>query len=121
MHRRPDVIELLLAVFGALPASARLFGRRFQLLCRALWIDEAVLWTKVRPLDLGSLRLGGTAALFEATEDAELIYSRRRRLTTRTMLHYVLKVASVSVLASLPSAYAAAYRPGCGHALEFWA
>ena len=99
-----QVIQLLSAVFARLPPSARLwplgqegFRRRFTTLCRALGLPTG----KGGGLDLGALRAGGATALFEATEDGELVRSRGRWLQTRTMMIYIQEITAASFVSRL--------------------
>ena len=90
-----DVVQLLAAVYGKLPPSAKLWHlspstlrKRFSALQVALGLDK----TEGRvglPYSLASLRPGGATHWLQATEDAEFVRRKGRWISSRVLEIYL--------------------------------
>ena len=75
-----------------------MFRARWNVLCRSLGIPHNTV-SGVTP---GSLRGGGASALYDATEDIELVRHRGRWSSSKMVEIYVQEVGGHLFLASLP-------------------
>lgn len=94
----PDVIELLSAVFGALPEDARLWPfsaatlrKRFNSLLSCLKLPTKRV-NGINPFTLGSLRPGGATHLLLETENSEHVRRRGRWVTMKVCEVYLQEV-----------------------------
>ena len=78
-------------------ASPTAFRTRWNLLCK----EFQVPFNEVSGITPASLRAGGATALYEATEDMELVRHRGRWATVKTVEIYVQEVGGERFLASL--------------------
>ena len=121
---QPQLVQVVTLAFERMipsqklwPLSPSTFRNRFAKLIAALSLDN-LEGTRIKPLDLGSLRAGGATWLLQTTEDGELVRRRGRWINTKVMEIYIQEVSSVFFLPRLPKA---AQGPACscffsGHA-----
>ena len=127
-----DIVVLVDAVFGALPADSKLWPfsaqtlrNRFSQALEALHLPTTRSGSQ-RPFDLGSLRPGGATFLLNQTEDSELCRRRGRWISNRVMEIYLQEVLVATYVQRLRpdvrnriSFFAAAFPGALQKALEF--
>jgi len=101
-----DMVQLITAVFGELPAdrplwpySAATLRKRFSAVLLSLGLHESTKGS--RGFDLGSFRPGGATHLLLTTEDPELCRRRGRWLSTRVMEIYLQEVMATTFVQRL--------------------
>ena len=114
-----DIVLLVDAVFGALPADSKLWPfsaqtlrNRFSQALEALHLPTTRSGSQ-RPFDLGSLRPGGATFLLNQTEDSELCRRRGRWISNRVMEIYLQEV--------LVATYVQRLRPDVRNRISFFA
>ena len=107
---QPQLVQVVTLAFERMipsqklwPLSPSTFRNRFAKLIAALSLDN-LEGTRIKPLDLGSLRAGGATWLLQTTEDGELVRRRGRWINTKVMEIYIQEVSSVLFLPRLPKA-----------------
>ena len=127
-----DIVILVDAVFGAMPADSKLWPfsaqtlrNRFSQALEALHLPTTRSGSQ-RPFDLGSLRPGGATFLLNQTEDSELCRRRGRWISNRVMEIYLQEVLVATYVQRLRpdvrnriSFFAAAFPCALQKALEF--
>ena len=105
---QPQLVQVVTIAFERLipaqklwPLSPSTFRTRFAKLTAALSLDD-LEGTRIKPLDLGSMRAGGATWLLQTTEDGELVRRRGRWINTKVMDIYIQEVSSVLFLPRLP-------------------
>ncbi|CAE6951851.1 unnamed protein product [Symbiodinium sp. CCMP2456] len=105
---QPQLVQVVIFAFERMipaqklwPLSPSTFRSRFAKLIAALSLDN-LEGTRIKPLDLGSLRAGGATWLLQTTEDGELVRRRGRWINTKVMDIYIQEVSAVLFLPRLP-------------------
>ena len=105
---QPQLVQVIVLVFERLvpaqklwPLSPSTFRNRFAKLIAALSLDN-LEGTRIKPLDLGSLRAGGATWMLQTTEDGELVRRRGRWVNAKVMDIYIQEVSAVLFLPRLP-------------------
>ena len=104
---QPQLVQVIALAFERLipaqklwPLSPSTFRSRFAKLIAALSLDN-LEGTRIKPLDLGSLRAGGATWLLQTSEDGELVRRRGRWLNAKIMDIYIQEVSAVLFLPRL--------------------
>ena len=104
-----SVLLLLDAVFGRDPpgrplweGSAGSFRRRVQAPLAALRLPAQRSESR-KVLDLGSIHTGAATALWQDTQDAELVRARGRWPNTKAMAIYIQEVEALSYFSEMPT------------------
>lgn len=106
----PDLLQVADMAFGNLqpgcklwPLSGQTLRARFRQILQALELP-VVKTLSMKPLDLGSLRSGGTTWLITTTEQSDLVLRRGRWLNLKTMSIYLQESMAVLYLQRVPTA-----------------
>ena len=104
-----DIVLLLDLAFSHFASTEKLWQlsgatlrRRFGDLMRALNLPEGAMGC-LKPFDLSSLRPGGASHLLAACEDSEVVRSRGRWATVKTMEIYLQEVLYITYIERLPT------------------